>query len=127
MCRQALHRLSITLAVVVSLLFSQLALAGYVCPAEGRAQTMARMMAAGEPCNGMDEIQPLLCHQHCAAAAQSFELVKLPTATLPALLQMIVLPLEADAGATVDLPTGAMVDARRWPPPVFLATLRLRV
>ena len=37
------------------------------------------MMASGTPCTGMDDVQPVLCHQHGTGAAQSFEAVKLPT------------------------------------------------
>jgi len=74
MLRRSSHRLITTFFVVLSVLFSQLALASYACP--GQAGAMAETMAAGEPCEGMDQAQPVLCHQHSAAAAQSFEVVK---------------------------------------------------
>ena len=41
MTRRRLHRLTTTLLVVMSLLFSQLALANYVCPAQADAAAMA--------------------------------------------------------------------------------------
>lgn len=59
--------------VVVSLLFSQLALAGYVCPGTPDTEAMAEMMASGAPCEGMDLAQPLLCFQHAADLSLSFE------------------------------------------------------
>ena len=50
--------------MVLSLLFSQLALANYLCPAVAPPQDMATMMAAGVPCEEIDKAQPALCHQH---------------------------------------------------------------
>ena len=89
MPRRRRHCLLTTFCVVLSLLFSQLALARYVCPAEADAAAMAAMMASGEPCSGMDQAQPVLCHQHSAGAAQSFEAVKVPAPSLPAIVQVL--------------------------------------
>ena len=46
MLRLHCHRLTTTFFVVLSLLFSQLALANYVCPGQADAAAMAEMMAA---------------------------------------------------------------------------------
>jgi hypothetical protein len=127
MHRRSIHRLTTTFFVVLSLLFSQLALANYVCPGQADAVVMAEMMAAGEPCEGMDQAQPVLCHQHSAGAAQSFEAVKLPTASQPMVVQMLVLPLVLDAVEAETLPATSAPEARPPPDPVFLSTLRLRV
>lgn len=130
MVRRPFHRLTTTLFVVLSLLFSQLALASYTCPGQpdmANGANMAAMMAADEPCEGMDQVQPTLCHQHCAGAAQSFEPIKLPTASHPAVVQVLVLPPQQDAAESVAAPTAATPDARPPPDPLFLATLRLRV
>ena len=127
MLRRPIHRLTTAFIVVVSLLFSQLALASYVCPAEAGDGAMARMMASGAPCSGMDEAQPVLCHQHAAGAAQSAEAVKLPVLTLPTLFQVLVLPAVFDLAEHVANPAWNAVEARPQPAPVFLATLRLRV
>ena len=127
MNRRAIHRLTTTLFVVLSLLFSQLVLANYVCPAEADAAAMAEMMAAGQPCEGMDEAQPVLCHQHSAGAAQSFEAVKLPVATLPMLVQVLVMPSLLQAAETEALPAASAPETRPPPDPIFLSTLRLRV
>lgn len=128
MIRRSHGRRSFTaFLAVLSLLFSQLALANYVCPAEADNAAMAEMMAAGQPCTGMDQVQPLLCHQHAVDAAQTFEAVKLPVPTMPALVQAIVVPLVLDARAAQALPPSAAAEARPPPDPVFLATLRLRV
>ena len=117
----------ISLFVVVSLLAYQLALASYVCPGLEDPSTMVAAMAAGEPCSGMDDAQPVLCHQHGANASQSFEPAKLATPSLPAIVQVLVVPPVLDIASSIALPVGATPEA--WPPPnpVFFATLRLRV
>ncbi len=127
MMRRSILRLTTTLFVVLSLLFSQLALANYVCPGQSDTAAMAEMMAAGEPCEGMDQAQPVLCHQHSASAAQSFEAVKLPAASLPMVVQVLVQPLVRDAAEAATLRIYSAPEARPSPDPVFLSTLRLRV
>ena len=127
MRRHHRHRLATTILVVLSLLFSQLALASYVCPARTDAAAMAQMMVSGEPCEGKDQAQPLLCHQHSVGATQSFEVVKLPAASLPLVVQVLIMPLVLQAVEAVALPAAAAPEARPPPDPVFLSTLRLRV
>jgi hypothetical protein len=127
MLRRPFHRLTTTFFVLLSLLFSQLALANYVCPGQADAAAMAEMMASGEPCDGMDPAQPVLCHQHSAGAAQSFEAVKLPAASVPMVVQVLVLPLVLEAVEAEALPATSSPEARPPPDPVFLSTLRLRV
>jgi hypothetical protein len=123
-----LHRQLATFFVVVSLLFSQLALASYVCPGAADAAAMAEMMAAtGEPCEGMDAAQPVLCHQHAADMSLSFEPVKTATPSLPAIVQVLALPVVL-ASQGHALPPQARPERQHPPPdPVFLATRRLRV
>jgi len=127
MSRCRLHRLTTTFFVVLSLLFSQLALANYVCPAQRDAEAMAAMMASGQPCSGMDKAQPSLCHEHAADAAQSFEAIKVPAASLPALLQVLEVPPALDMADTSAAPAVGTAAPRPPPDPLFLSTLRLRV
>ncbi len=127
MLHRRLHRLTATFFVVLSLLFSQLALARYVCPQEADVEVMAAMMAAGQPCDGMDQDQPVLCHQHSTDPAKTFESVKLPAAALPAVVQVLELPLVLDAQAARAVPPTARSEAQPPPDPIFLSTLRLRV
>jgi len=127
MFRRSVHRVTTTFFVVLSLLFSQLALASYVCPGQGDAEAMAAVMAAGEPCEGMDQAQPTLCHQHSTGTVQSFEAIKLPAASQPVVVQVLELPSVLDAGEAVALPMAATAQARPAPDPLFLSTLRLRV
>ena len=113
--------------VAVSLLFSQLALAGYVCPGTPDTEAMAQMMASGAPCEGMDMAQPVLCFQHADYMSLSFEPVKLITPSLPAIVQMVVMPVVPVAEGHA-LPWQAAPERQHPPPdPVFLATRRLRV
>ncbi len=127
MSRRAARKLTTTFFVVLSLLFSQLALARYVCPQQMDAQTMVAMMQAGTPCSGVDAEQPALCHQHAADASQSFEAVKLPTASQPLLIQVLELPLVPEAEEASAVPPTAVSEAHPPPDPLFLSTLRLRV
>lgn len=127
MLRLRLQHFMSSFFVVVSLLFSQLALASYVCPGVPSMPLMAEMIATGAPCEGMDMVQPVLCFQHAADMSLSFEPVKLTTPSLPAVVQLVVLPVVLmSEGLT--LPQQADPQWRRPPPePVFLATRRLRV
>lgn len=127
MLRQRLHRLTTAFFVVLSLLFSQLALASYVCPQQADPAAMAAMMEAGIPCEGMDQQQPGLCHQHAADPGKTFEVVKVPAASLPAVIQVLVLPtVPDDATRLADSPAAAP-EVHPPPDPLFLSTLRLRV
>lgn len=127
MSHRRLHRLSTAFFVVLSLLFSQLALAQYVCPGQAGVEAMAEMMKAGVPCEGMDPQQPALCHQHSADPAKTFEALKLPVLAQPAVVQVIELPLVLDALQAGAVAPTAGPEARPPPGPVFLSTLRLRV
>jgi hypothetical protein len=121
------HRLGTTFIVVLSLLLAQLALARYVCPLEADAEAMVAMMAAGQPCEGMDTQQPALCHAHAADPAKTFEALKLPAVALVAVLQLLALPLVLDARAAHAVPAMASPEAKPPPDPLFLTTLRFRV
>ena len=127
MLRSRIHRLSTAVLVVLSLLFAQLALAGYVCPQEEGVDAMTARMEAGIPCEGMDQQQPVLCHQYTNAPDVTFEAVKLPVASLPAIVQVLELPLvlEFDAALAVSWPI--TLEVRPPPDPLFLSPLRLRV
>jgi hypothetical protein len=127
MLRRPVHRLAAALFVAMSLLFSQLAMANYSCPASAKPAAMAGVMATGASCDGMDTAQPALCHQQAASAPQSFEAVKLPVPSLPMVIQVLQLPLVLDAADSATIPPADTPEARPPPDPLFLATLRLRV
>ena len=127
MLRRRLHRLTTAFFVVLSLLFSQLALASYVCPQEADAEVMAAMMEAGQPCDGMDAQQPALCHEHSASPAKTFESVKLPAVALVAVIQVLELPFVLNALEAHAVPATASSEVHPPPDPLFLTTLRFRV
>lgn len=126
MSRRRFHRLTTACAVVLSLLLSQLALAGYVCPQHGDAAAMAAMIATGQPCAGLDEQQPALCHEYSADPGKTFETVKLPVLALPAVVQVLERPSAIEALASRASPH-ASKPPQPPPEPLFLATRRLRV
>lgn len=130
------HRLVTTVLVVLALLFSQFAMANYVCAAFPESVEMPAMqMAAGEACEfsrvaqgkAVDQEQPLLCHQHCADAPQSFDSVPAPVVSLPAVVHVLVVPALLDAGKAGAMGFALAARERSPPPPLFLSTLRLRV
>lgn len=123
----SLRRPAATFFAVLSLLFSQLALAQYVCPQQADVAMMVAMMEAGTPCDGMDPQQPVLCHQHAADPAKTFETVKLPAAGQPAVVQVLELPLVREAQEARTVPPTASPESQPPPDPLFLSTLRLRV
>ena len=129
MSSRAIHRLTTTLLVVLSLLFSQLALAAYICSTDQKAcgAMTAMEMHGEEPCEGMDAAHPALCFQHCSEAPQTFDPLKVPAVSLPAVVQVLVVPLVIDLDGTRE--KVAVSRTPNHPPsdPLFLSTLRLRV
>ena len=71
------------LLALISLLFMQLAVAGYACPVESKVSEVAAMADAGLPCAGdmatVDADQPGLCHAHCQSAQQAADKVQVST------------------------------------------------
>jgi hypothetical protein len=113
--------------LVVSLLFSQMALANYLCPAKSAAPAMAEMMAAGTPCEGMDATQPALCHQHAADPGQVVQAAQVVAPPLPAIIQVLLVPMLPRSDDALDMPVASTAEAQPPPDPIFLSTLRLRV
>ena len=122
-------RLITVLLALVSLLFMQFAVAGYVCPAEQvkiqSASTMAMSLAeAAMPCAesmqlGIDNEQPNLCQAYCHADSQSaYKYQPPPFIALDALpyapaLQMALLPV-------IEAPLPAPYLRRTIAPPVAI-------
>jgi hypothetical protein len=81
----------------------------------------------GRALRGHGHGQPVLCYQHAADMSLSFEPVKLATPSLPAIVQVLVMPLVLVSEGHA-LPVQAVPERQHPPPdPVFLATRRLRV
>lgn len=71
-------RLLAAVIAVISLLFTQLALASYACPGMTTPARMT-MAAADNGMAGMDKAQPTLCHAHTHSDPQSLNKPDLPT------------------------------------------------
>lgn len=73
------HRVVTVLLALVSLLFVQLAVAGYACPVDDAGHSSAAAVAvAGMPCADQmssvaDSEQPGLCHAHCHSGQQTVD------------------------------------------------------
>jgi hypothetical protein len=121
--------------VVFALLFSQLAMANYICPSQPAPTAPVAMgamvMAPGMPCQEVsaasDDGQSVLCHQHCTDAPQSVDPLNVPTVSLPAVPQGFIVVLLVDAGAAESAIHAEVGQFRPPPDPIFLSTLRLRV
>lgn len=110
------YRFITVLLALMSLLFSQLALASYVCPAgDSRAAVAQAVAKTGMPCAEsmgmlMDEAQPHLCRAHCQAdqtVQQKAEALQIPVlASLPGWGADGLRPhrLDARAGVSVQPP-----------------------
>ena len=84
MFRNSRHRLITVLFALTSLLFAQLALAGYVCPGSGSKALESSMPCAESMTVAMDEEQSSLCHAHCQAGQQKADTYQMPMlASLP--------------------------------------------
>ena len=125
--RRKLLRCKTVVLVALSLLFSQLALAAFVCPAEADSASMVEMKAAGTPCQGMDVEQPNLCHQHAVDLARLFELAQAASPSLPAVIHVLVIPAAPEVRGAIAMPLASTAQARPPSGPIFLSTLRLRV
>jgi len=108
MIRNRHQRLITVLFALVSLLFMQLAVAGYICPGSGSKIAEAAAMAeAGMSCAesmslNMDDQQPNLCQAHCQAGHQSADKHELSSpvaiSALPANFSLqIALPVFSEA------------------------------
>lgn len=124
------HRFATVLFALISLLFMQLALAGYSCPgARSKVQEAAAMAEAGMPCAGsmsmsMDDEQPGLCHAHCQASQQASDNhpLQLPVLALPAGLAFEWASLEAPVRSA---PQASLL-ARATAPPLAIRNCCLR-
>ena len=129
------HRLLTVLVALVSLLFMQLAVAGYVCPAgmSGMKAEGTKVSAhAGMPCagsmstTGIDDAQPALCHAHCQSDQQSADTYQVPgvpvmPAIAPAFSQQDVLSISPG------LPRQAPLLQRTTTPPLSVRNCCFRI
>jgi hypothetical protein len=125
--RRRVHKRLTAFIAVFALLFAQMALASYLCPVQSGSMDLVQMMDASVPCEGMDESQPALCHEHCAEEGATSEAVQIPASAAPALVRLLLLPVVYGSEPERLLPSGATPTGQPPPRPLFLSTLRLRV
>lgn len=124
------------LIALVGLLFAQLAVAGYACPAHQAGMTnesAAPLASAGNQampgCEQMDSDQPSLCHAHAQDASQSLDKPELPN-LLPfsaAALTLVVLHIAAPDFSVGNLPRSSPLLARLTAPPLSIRNCCFRI
>jgi hypothetical protein len=136
MKRHYRHRLATVLFALISLLFMQLAIAGYACP--GGIQQMAKtadggtpMAQAGLPCDDAMAFTPgdeqtSLCHAHCKADPQTADIYQSPNVpSLAELASDFPLPI------IIPAPMGALLQApllrRTTAPPLAVRNCCFRI
>lgn len=119
------QRFVTVLFALMSLLFMQLAVAAYACPAANHGQQTGMAANSGMPCaesmkaNVTDDEQPSLCAAHCKADQQSADTNPSPGLATPAMpasdyallrmnLPSLVPPLEAPLLARTHEPSVAL-------------------
>jgi hypothetical protein len=124
------HRLITVLFALVSLLFMQLAVAGYTCPMASKVSEVAAMAEAGMPCASsmatVDTDQPSLCHAHCQSAQQSVDKVQAP-APAGFMLTGFTYTLEPTRASTPTQPAQAPLLLRSTAPPIAVRNCCFRI
>ncbi|MDB5765895.1 MAG: silD [Collimonas fungivorans] len=129
-------RIIAALLVLVSVLFMQLAVAGYACPSyaisqdsEQSSEPMA--MDGGQEmagCAGADKAQPSLCHANDQAGNQSLDKPQLPHVQpfMAAALTLVFQHVEAIDNSTDVLPNSLLL-ARTTAPPLSIRNCCFRI
>lgn len=97
-------RIIAALIALFSILFMQVAVASYACPAmsmgqsgdESVSMSMSRHAADMSNCAGMDQEQPNLCHAYDHAGKQSLDKPELPTAQPFVAAQLVIATVTID-------------------------------
>ena len=127
-------RLFAALLVLVSMLFMQLAVAGYACPSlnVGPVGETMSMSTDGDQamagCEGIDKSQPSLCHAHYQAGNQSLD--KPPAPHVPpfvaAALTLVFINIAHVSNSTVAQPNSLLL-ARSTAPPLSIRNCCFRI
>jgi hypothetical protein len=135
------HRLLTVLVALASLLFMQLAVAGYACPGQGagvsqvNAQDTGATSDARMPCAesmglpeavAIDVHQPALCHAHCQDSPQMTDghTLQLPAAMAGAVVAYLSVP--RDSPPVAGAPQAPLL-ARATPPPLSIRHCCFRI
>ncbi|NKI70039.1 hypothetical protein GN109_11455 [Collimonas pratensis] len=127
-------RLLTACIVLVSMLFMQLAVAGYACPSLNIAQaSAAAAMTMGDDmamsgCAGADKAQPSLCHANDQAGNQSLDKPSTPHVQpfVAAALTLVFRPVEL-IGNAADAEPDSLLLARSTAPPLSIRNCCFRI
>ncbi|WP_211467163.1 hypothetical protein [Collimonas silvisoli] len=127
-------RLIAALIVLVSMLFMQLAVAGYACPSLniGQVGESASMAMDGEQamsgCAGADKAQPSLCHANDQAGNQSLDKPPMPHVQpfMAAALTLVFHDIEVVDHST-DAQPNSLLLARSTAPPLSIRNCCFRI
>jgi hypothetical protein len=122
------------LIVLISMLFMQLAVAGYACPSFNAAsldEPMSMLMDSNQAmtgCGSSDKSQPSLCHAQDQSGNQSLDKPPTPHATpfLPARLTLVVQNIEFVSGSAGEQPV-ALLLTRSTAPPLSIRNCCFRI
>jgi hypothetical protein len=110
-----------------ALLFLQLSVAAYACPAPmDRGSSLSAATVVDAPCQGMDQERPKLCEQHCVQDSQSVDTQPHSAVNTP-LLPLLAVVVQSDVHFATgpsahDASLAAVVDP---PPLVRFGVLRI--
>jgi hypothetical protein len=109
---------------VISLLFTQFAMASYVCPGATTPalMTMAAAdngMADMDHCSGVDKAQPTLCHAHNHSDPQSLNKPDLPSVPPLIMIGPVLTVILLDVGVASPGPITAMPSLSRATEPII--------
>jgi hypothetical protein len=127
-------RLIAALIVLISMLFMQLAVAGYACPSFnlGQSGESASMSMDGDQemtdCARTDKAQPSLCHANDQAANQSLDKPPMPHVQpfMAAALTLVFRNMEVVAHSTDTQPNSLLL-ARTTAPPLSIRNCCFRI
>lgn len=125
-------RVVTALIALMSLLFMQSAIATYACPiwqttldASSGAMTMDDTMSG---CEGMDKVQPNLCHAHADSGNQSLDKPEVPHVQpfIAASLALTLIPVDVVSQQVAVIP-GASGMTRATAPPLSIRNCCFRI
>jgi hypothetical protein len=127
-------RIVAALIVLISMLFMQLAVAGYACPAFkiGQVSESASMSMEGDQamagCEGMDKSQPSLCHASDQAGNQSLDKPPMPHVQpfMAAALTLVFRNIQIVDNST-DTPPNSVLLTRSTAPPLSIRNCCFRI
>ncbi|MES2535575.1 MAG: hypothetical protein V4632_06845 [Pseudomonadota bacterium] len=123
-------RLIAALLALVSMLFMQLALAGYVCPGATTGPGVESAVMSDMPdCQSMDMEQPSLCQAYGQAGNQSLDKPNLPQVQpfIPAALTLVLLAVKLTADISATVQPDAFLLTRATAPPLAIQHCCFRI